>query len=561
MILRDTGSSQSLIQKGVLPLSSESYCGKDVLIVGVGGESMNIPLHKAYIESDLVQGEVIVGVTDSLPVNGVSMILGNDLAGSRVQTEPVVSQHPTESTSTQILEDQFPNCLPACVLTRATKAKLDLEQLGSEPKPRVARTANHSIDLADTFMHGLEDTSSEHFTAHEIHSKKTRESIIAAQQSDPEIKELFDQALSSEEAEKVPQCYVVKDGLLMRKWRCPTAKVCHHWDCKYQIVVPKEIRTDILELGHDAPTASHLGVKKTKSRIFEHFWWPGAGRDIAEYVKTCHTCQMVGKPNQKPRKVPLHPIPVMDEAFSQLIIDIVGPLPKTSSGHVYALTIMCTATRFPEAIPLRTCTATAVSKALLKFFTQFGIPKTVISDQGTHFTARVIDQVLEQLGCEHRYASAYHAQTQGALERFHQTMKTMIRTYVHDHKKDWDQGLPFLLFAIRDSVQESLGFTPNELVFGHQVRGPLKLIKDRCFDNDCAENVLSYVQKIKERMHNAITMAHENLKASQQKMKTWYDKDAVNREFGVGDLVLALLPIPGSPLQVSYTVHVESLRD
>ena len=55
----------------------------------------------------------------------------------------------------------------------------------------------------------------------------------------------------------------------------------------------------------------------------------------------------------------------------------------------------------------------------------------------------------------------------------------MIRAYVEQHEKDWDVGLPLLMFAARESVQESLGFSPFDLVFGHYVRCPLKLLKEQ----------------------------------------------------------------------------------
>ena len=62
---------------------------------------------------------------------------------------------------------------------------------------------------------------------------------------------------------------------------------------------------------------------------------------------------MVGKPNQTIPKANLQPIPAFDEPFSRIIIEYVGPLPKTKSGCQYLLTIMCASTCFPEAIPLR----------------------------------------------------------------------------------------------------------------------------------------------------------------------------------------------------------------
>ena len=68
-------------------------------------------------------------------------------------------------------------------------------------------------------------------------------------------------------------------------------------------------------------------------------------------------------------------IPATGEPFSRVIIDCVGPLPKSRSGNQYLLTIMCAATRFPEAVRLRNIKAKTIAKALTKFFTVFGVPK------------------------------------------------------------------------------------------------------------------------------------------------------------------------------------------
>ena len=78
---------------------------------------------------------------------------------------------------------------------------------------------------------------------------------------------------------------------------------------------------------------------------------------------------MVGKPNQVIPKAGLQPIPAFDEPFSRIIIDCVGPLPKTKSGNEYLLINMCASTRFPEAIPLRNIKTKTIVRALVKFFT------------------------------------------------------------------------------------------------------------------------------------------------------------------------------------------------
>ena len=79
--------------------------------------------------------------------------------------------------------------------------------------------------------------------------------------------------------------------------------------------------------------AGHLGVNNTYHRVLNHFYWPGVSGDVKEFCRNCHTCQVVGKANQKLQVAPLKPIPVTKEPFSHVIIDCVGPLSKTEGGN------------------------------------------------------------------------------------------------------------------------------------------------------------------------------------------------------------------------------------
>ena len=154
----------------------------------------------------------------------------------------------------------------------------------------------------------------------------------------------------------------------------------------------------------------HLGVNKTYHKILNHFYWPGLKSDVSQFCKSCHTCQMVGKPNQTIPKAHLQPIPAFDEPFSRIIIDCVGPLPKTKSGNEYLLTVMCASTRFPEAIPLRNIKTKNIVKALVKFFAFVGLPKSVQSDQGSNFMSGIFQQVMHELGIT-QYTSVSHRLT------------------------------------------------------------------------------------------------------------------------------------------------------
>ncbi|XP_030216443.1 uncharacterized protein LOC115546817 [Gadus morhua] len=275
-----------------------------------------------------------------------------------------------------------------------------------------------------------------------------------------------------------------------------------------------------------------------------------AGMEIVTGVSAASPCESAAEPVRL-----LHPIPAIGEPFERVIVDCVGPLPRTKSGNQYLLTIMCAATRYPEAIPLRTITASSVVKALTKFFSTFGLPRVLQTDQGTNFLSNLFNQVLKTLNVHHAVSSAYHPESQGALERWHQTLKSMLRKYCLETEKGWDEGVPFVLFAAREAVQESLGFSPAELVFGHTLRGPLKSLQGAFLSQDSSpeKDVLDYVSRFRERLHQANTLARECLATSQSTMKRRYDRSAVPRHFQVGDKVLALLPIPGSALSARFS--------
>ena len=352
--------------------------------------------------------------------------------------------------------------------------------------------------------------------------------------------------------------FFVEDGVLMRRWNSQSGGVeveaYHDWGVVYQVVIPVNCRQQVLLLGHEHIWSGHLGITKTYHRVLKHFFWPELKADVVHFCRTCSTCQIVGKPNQPVPCAPLQPIPAVVEPFERVLVDCVGPLPKSKSGNQILLTMMCVSTRFPEAIPLRTVTAQAVTKALVTFFTNYGLPKSVQTDQGTNFLSRVFKQTLQTLGISHSVPSAYHPESQGALERWHQTLKSMLKKYCHETGRDWDEGVPFVLFAVRDAKQESLGFSPAELVFGHHVRGPLKVLKEKLVSSSPPKtNVLDFVSRCRERLHHATKLARESLASSQVSKKKRFDKRAVKREFQPGDEVLVFLPTPGSALTPRFS--------
>ena len=392
-ILRDTGASQSLILADILPFSEKTSSGTSVLIQGVEYGTVNIPLHHVNLSSDLVTGLVVIGIEPSLPFKGVHLQLGNDLAGDKVVVNPLVTDTPNIGQTDEPIKQEIPDLYSSCAVTRAMA------------KRAILKNSNSEIDLTDTFIGqyfnneikkfldpNLSDTQTDssiscHSPPRSIdqgHDTLSKSQHIQEQQTDPEISKLIFRALPEDEISQVPMYFYIKNGILMRKWRPFDVPADDEWAVYHQIVVPKSYRHEILSIAHESSMSGHLGINKTYHKIINHFYWPGLKSDVSKYCKTCHTCQMVGT-NQTIPKGQLQPIPVFDEPFSRILSDCVGPLPRTKSGNEYLLTIMCTSTRFPEAIPLRNIKTKSIVKALIKFFTFVGLPKSVQSDQGSNF--------------------------------------------------------------------------------------------------------------------------------------------------------------------------------
>ena len=201
-------------------------------------------------------------------------------------------------------------------------------------------------------------------------------------------------------------------------------------------------------------------------------------------------------------------------------MDIVGPLPKSRVGHKYILVICDYATRYPEAVPLRSINAQHVAEELMQVFARVGIPQEILTDQGTNFTSQLLNEVYRLLLIQPIRTSPYHLQRDGLVERFNQTLKAMLRRAATDKGKDWDRLIPYLLFAHREVPQASIVLSPFELLYGRVMRGPLDILKD-CWEasSKSNESIVSYVLTMQEKLAKMSELAQENLFKAQQQPK------------------------------------------
>ncbi|GFX84000.1 retrovirus-related Pol polyprotein from transposon 297 [Trichonephila clavipes] len=327
-----------------------------------------------------------------------------------------------------------------------------------------------------------------------------------------EIKPLYEQAAS--QVQVTNQVYSLEKELLVKNREDKLGNVVK------LIVVPEGLRDPIKSLCHEG-TSAHLGITKSKDKLNRYFYWPNCYRDMEQFVKTCDQCQKAGKPNDK-KKAPLKLVPVIQEVFTKLNIDACGPLPITSKGNRYLITAICMSSKFPEAIP--------------------------VSDISSCSDYRV----FERFGILVRHSSVYHPQS-NPVERFHRTLKRLLRVLCLDAGSEWDKHLPSILLALRTVSHESTGYTPSELVYGKNLRTPETLVMEHWMEpEEEGDLVTEYMFKLINRLKRCQEVAINKMEEMQVKRKTWYDKNAVKREFKDGDLVLVLATSRANKLAVQW---------
>lgn len=136
-------------------------------------------------------------------------------------------------------------------------------------------------------------------------------------------------------------------------------------------------------------------------------------------------------------------------------------------------------------------------------------------------------QVLKILVVNHNQSTPGHAQSQGALERFHQMHKSLLQTYCTELDRDWEDGVPWLMLAAREPVQECTGFSSNKLILGHLVRGPLAALKSGLVPTEAPRNLIDFVNGFRHKLFRAGLLAREKLEQGLSKMKVLYDHGTV----------------------------------
>ena len=331
----------------------------------------------------------------------------------------------------------------------------------------------------------------------------------------------------------------------------------------HALVVPRSLRDKILFLGHSHLYGGHLGISKTRWRIRKHFYWPGVNEDISNYIKSCPECQLTANVNINDR-AKLVKVPVIDGIFKVWTMDLCGPFPTTKTGKKYLLVLVDHASGWPEVFTLSSMRSDKICEKLIELFSRTGVPTELRSDRGASFMSEIVMGLERMMGCQPIGHSAYHHESSGNTEKMIGTLKSMLKKFISDEPKRWESMLNYLLFAYREVPQCSSGISPYYMVYGHEPRGVLNVLKDAWSKEDPAyptkHNIVEYLLETRAKLEDCAARAHASLELAKDKAKNWYDQHSSDRSFKTGDKVLVLLPTSTDKLTCKWQGPGDILR-
>jgi len=223
-------------------------------------------------------------------------------------------------------------------------------------------------------------------------------------------------------------------------------------------ILPLDLRRKAFNSIHNI---HHPGIHNTFNLMHTRFIWPSMRKDLKLWCQECVPCQQ--QKITRHTKPPIIHFPTGNR-FETLHLDIVGPLPA-SQGKSYILTMIDRKTRWPEAIPISSISAPNVAKHLIDtWFSRYGIPDNIITDQGTQFEGELFNSLSNTFGFKHIHTTAYHPQTNGMIERFHRSLKTSLRCLTVT--PNWTSSLSLVLLGWRNTIHSATGASPAQMLFG-----------------------------------------------------------------------------------------------
>lgn len=283
---------------------------------------------------------------------------------------------------------------------------------------------------------------------------------------------------------------------------------------------------------HNSVFGGHLGIRKTTGKVLQKHYWYDLRSDVKVWIQQCDTCAA----NKRPVKAFRAGLGDMRTGapLDRLNLDILGPLPLSHKGNQYIQVVTDAFTKWVEIMPVPDQTAATCAEHLIdEIIARFGCPLSIHTDQGRNYESNLFKELCRLLEIHKTRTTPRHPQGNGQTERFNRTLIQMIKAYIKDDQREWDQHLGCLAAAYRSSPHEVTGFTPNFLMLGKEIRLPGEL------DPPEPESYIyaDYVENLRCKLSKAHAVARQHLATYARKQKDHYDIRKHPNRYQPGDLV------------------------
>lgn len=280
--------------------------------------------------------------------------------------------------------------------------------------------------------------------------------------------------------------------------------------------------------------AGHFGIARTTERVRRSpYYWPQLRKDVRDWVMRCDLCQRT-KPTVRKEIAPLGKL-AAGVPMERIAVDVMGPLPETKRGNRFVIVVSDYFTKWTEAYSTKDHKAETVATVLVEqFFSRFGLPRTIHTDQGRDFESHLFKQLCQLLDIEKTRTTPWHPQSDGMVERFNRTLETLLRQTIQTDQSDWDLQIPICCMAYRASVHDTTKQTPNALMLGRELPLPSHLLSTVPETLDRPTNVHQYVKTLEERLQWHHKRAREHTERGIGGYKRQYDKRAYGRPLKEG---------------------------
>ena len=398
-----------------------------------------------------------------------------------------------------------------------------------------------------------------------------------------------------------PICYNIKQWILTQKRQyinelpktiAKTVRICKKYhidnDVLYydsRIYCPARMRHELIRYIHEL--YYHVRYEKMVQIMEKRYYWPYMKTDIAKSLGVCDICYQCSGTLKRTRA----PLTVFasNKIFDVLHIDLIGPFKRSKNGYKYAITMCDRFSRYLEIAPLKDMQALTCAKAIhKKWFTTFGIPNHIVSDQGTQFESWIFAQLCDICGIKRKRTTAYRPLSNGRIERMHREIKKHLRviaasynlnfSYLTKNSKNvdnWDEYLDTIKYKLNCTPSKITGYAPIELILGYVPTMP----------EDYQLRVQNAAQSAKIKTHKQFIDWYQNIKNiilsdaqnNQQKYDTnrkkKYDRNLIDAPlYKIGDLVRyyiydanKLSPQWSEPHKITqffdeYVVQIQSIK-